>query len=223
MNSDLEIKIHYHFIDETLLTTALTHRSASAHNNERLEYLGDAILNAVIADALFHQFPKAHEGALSRLRASLVSGEALAKLAREFNLGHYLHLGLGEIHAGGATRTSILSCALEAIVGAMYLDNGYLAAKKTVLTWYHTILHSLSDPEKHKDPKTQLQELLQAQHLDLPLYEITSITGEAHNQQFTILCKALGESISAQGASRRKAEQSAAELMLKKLKALKHD
>lgn len=212
---EIQEKIHYQFIDSKLLITALTHSSAASEHNERLEYLGDGILNAIIADILYHRFPNLREGELSRLRATLVSGETLATLAKQFELGQYLHLGPGEIQSGGAARTSILSCALEAIIGAIYLDAGYLTTQKMIQLWYQSLLNHLIEPEKLKDPKTQLQEFLQAKHLDLPIYEIVATTGKAHERQFTVVCKILNKQVSATGASRRKAEQAAASAMLK--------
>ncbi|MDX1901066.1 MAG: ribonuclease III [Gammaproteobacteria bacterium] len=217
MNKTLQKKLNYHFTDKKLLDIALTHRSADVHNNERLEYLGDAIVNAIIAEALYHQLPKAQEGHLSRLRATLINRDRLAELAREFELGKYVHLGQGEINAGGAERDSILSCAMEAIVGAIYLDSDYKTVQAVVMVWYEPLLNSLSHPEKHKDPKTRLQELLQAQGADLPVYEISSVSGEAHQQIFTIMCKALDKTVTAEGTSRRRAEQAAADKMLKSI------
>jgi len=218
MNQTLQQKIQYDFVNLELLITALTHSSASSENNERLEYLGDAILNAIIAELLFNKFPKSREGELSRWRASLVSGEALAQLARQFDLGKYLKLGPGEINTGGADRKSILSCAIEAIIGAIYLDSDYSSIKKVIQIWYQDLLESLNELEKHKDSKTKLQEFLQAKHLELPNYAISEITGEAHQRNFKVTCKVLNFTTEAAGSSRRQAEQVAAELMLNKLK-----
>lgn len=194
---------------------ALTHRSMHSQNNERLEFLGDSIVNFVIAEALFHEQENAKEGELSRLRASLVKGETLAQLAREFNLGDYLLLGSGELKSGGMHRDSILADAMEAIIAAMYCDAGMELCKEKIKQWFTSRLKNISSL-KTKDPKTRLQEYLQGRGYDLPDYEVLAIEGEAHAQQFTVSCKVdkLKLNTVGKGGSRRKAEQEAAENML---------
>lgn len=210
----------YTFHNPELLTTALTHRSCGVNHNERLEFLGDSIVNFVIAEALFNQFLTASEGELSRWRASLVNREALADLAKQLKLGEHLLLGPGELRSGGQYRESILSCAMEAIIGAIYLDAGFEAAKNRIMHWYQEKLSKLLSAAEHKDPKTVLQEFLQAKRLPLPVYSVDKITGEAHQQTFYVKCHIEGsEKISVgQGTSRRRAEQDAAQTMLGLLK-----
>ncbi len=201
----------YEFRDTQLLAEALTHRSATGRNNERLEFLGDAILNFVIAAELFRSYPQASEGELSRLRANLVKGDTLAKLARELTLGDYLRLGGGELKSGGFRRTSILADALEAIFGAVYLDSDFETCRGLILGLYRNRLAELPAVDELKDPKTRLQEHLQARQQALPIYNVLAISGEAHAQSFTVECNISGilRTI-AVGASRRKAEQEAA-------------
>jgi ribonuclease III len=209
-------KLHYKFQDESLLRAALTHRSVHGENNERLEFLGDSLLNCIIALAIYQHYPTAKEGELSRLRASLVKGETLAILAQQFELNKYIRLGPGELRSGGAQRESILADALEAIIGAIYLDSDFQVCKELVLSWFADRL-SLSDiSDNLKDPKTLLQEYLQAQKLPLPLYTILSVTGEAHAQMFHIECRVpdLNQVAAGIGRSRRKAEQEAARKLL---------
>ncbi|RKF18606.1 ribonuclease III [Alginatibacterium sediminis] len=217
--SRLQKVIGYQFNNEQLLDQALTHRSANSHHNERLEFLGDAILSWVIADALYHGFPEQAEGDLSRMRATLVRGRTLAKIALEFELGDYLRLGPGEMKSGGHRRESILADCVEAILGAVYLDSDAITAQTLVLQWYKQRLQEIEPGASQKDPKTRLQELLQAQGLALPIYEVVAIKGEAHNQEFTVSCRveSLKDEIKAKSTSRRKAEQKAAELVLEKL------
>lgn len=210
----------YTFRDPALRDSALTHRSAGGVNNERLEYLGDAVLGLVIAEALYRRYPRASEGELSRLRASLVRKQTLAELARDLNLGEFLHLGSGELKSGGFRRDSILADALEAIFGAVYLDGGFAASAALIQTLYAERLGSLPDePLALKDPKTQLQEYLQGRQLNLPNYEVVSMRGEAHDQIFEVECRiaALTRSTRAHGSSRRRAEQQAAQQMLEQL------
>ncbi len=217
---ELSTILNYHFQDEGLLQLALTHRSKGGKHNERLEFLGDAIVGVVTAEALFYQFPEATEGELSRWRAVLVNRESLGELARRFDLGSYLYLGPGEIKSGGDNRDSILSCAMEAVIGAIYLDAGYEKTRSCLLGWYKPLLASLSNSaSSHKDPKTLLQELVQARHLPLPIYEIVSVEGAAHKQIFIISCLVEGvpEKTIGKGSSRRRAEQAAAEAMLEVL------
>lgn len=212
----LQQAINYHFEDVNLLHAALTHRSVRGNNNERLEFLGDSVINFIIAAEIYAMFPRAREGDMSRLRASLVKGETLAKVAKEFNLSEYLILGIGEQKSGGAYRASILADAVEAIIGAIYLDSDFETCQQKVLTWFADRLKNSSLKKNLKDPKTLLQEYLQAHKFPLPSYEIVKITGEAHAQTFYISCKVTGiETITEGiGASRRKAEQDAAEQLL---------
>ncbi|MCU1715931.1 ribonuclease III [Pseudomonas sp. 5P_3.1_Bac2] len=208
----LERKLGYTFKDQDLMVLALTHRSFAGRNNERLEFLGDAILNFVAGEALFQRFPMAREGQLSRLRARLVKGETLAILARGFDLGDYLRLGSGELKSGGYRRESILADALEALIGAIYLDTGMESARERVLAWLTTELESLTLVDTNKDPKTRLQEFLQSRGCELPRYEVVDIQGEPHCRTFVVECQVslLHEKTLGQGASRRIAEQVAA-------------
>lgn len=216
MNDTLAKKLKYQFKDDQLLTSALTHRSRGGQHNERLEFLGDAVVNFVIADALYQQYTSATEGELSRWRATLVNRDALADLAKEFDLGAHLLLGPGEMRSGGQERHSILSCAMEAVIGAIYLDGGFDAVRECIMIWYEALLASLSSAASHKDPKTLLQEYLQSQRLPLPVYTVEAIEGEAHQQSFIVSCQVEGmdEKTLGRGTSRRRAEQEAAQLML---------
>ena len=213
----LQRALEYQFRDESLLTLALTHRSKSSSNNERLEFLGDAILGFVVADLLYSQFDSAPEGNLSRFRASLVKKETLASLAREFNLGDFLLLGSGELKSGGFRRDSILADAMEAIFGAMYLDSGLDSVRDLIEKSLSPRLAKLSAETDLKDPKTRLQEFLQARHLGLPVYEVINTCGDEHNQSFEVSCEVPGLADTAKGVgnSRRKAEQAAAKQALK--------
>ncbi|ARS49825.1 MULTISPECIES: ribonuclease III [Pseudomonadaceae] len=210
--SRLERKLGYSFKDQDLMILALTHRSFAGRNNERLEFLGDAILNFVAGEALFERFPQAREGQLSRLRARLVKGETLAVLARGFELGEYLRLGSGELKSGGFRRESILADALEALIGAIYLDAGMDAARERVLDWLSGELDGLTLIDTNKDPKTRLQEFLQSRACELPRYEVVDIQGEPHCRTFMVECQValLNEKTLGQGGSRRIAEQVAA-------------
>lgn len=210
--------IDYQFKDPALLESALTHRSAGRRNNERLEFLGDAVLGMVIAEALYNKFPTASEGDLSRLRANLVRGETLSKMATALQLGDYLTLGPGELKSGGFRRHSILADAYEAILGAIYLDGGFKVCQRYILTQFAQRLDKVSPESISKDPKTRLQEYLQSRRIPLPDYRVTSIDGEAHAQMFTVECHVEGFStVSASEASRRKAEQLAAAKILESL------
>ncbi len=202
----------YQFKDPQLIVQALTHRSIGSKNNERLEFLGDAILGCVIADELFQRFPKATEGELTRLRASLVKGDTLAMIGRELNLGDCLILGSGELKSGGFRRDSILACGVEAILGAVYVDGGFDACKGLILRLYKQRLETVSPEAADKDPKTRLQELLQSRKQALPVYELMAVEGESHDQVFRIICRAdgLNEPVRGKGTSRRRAEQDAA-------------
>lgn len=219
-NKDLSDAIGYKFINGNLLHQALTHRSFGATHNERLEFLGDSILNLVIAEALFEKFPSAREGDLSRLRASLVKGDTLAEVAREFGVGDHLRLGDGELRSGGQERSSILADALEAIIGAIFLDSGFEVARKIVRQWFSVRMINMSLSIDEKDPKTLLQELLQGRKKSLPVYEVTNVEGESHAQIFTVSCSVayLALETSGAGSNRRAAEKEAAEKMLALLK-----
>jgi len=204
------------FNDSEQLQQALTHRSAGSQNNERLEYLGDAILNFVIAEDLFTRFPQVKEGKLSRLRASLVKGVTLAEIARELNLGEVLILGPGELKSGGYRRESILADTVEAIFGALYLDSGLEVVKILILRLYDERLVSIDVNEVVKDPKTRLQELLQSRKQPLPIYSVDEVKTATNQPEFEASCQIslLGKVVIAQGSSHRKAEQKAAERAL---------
>jgi ribonuclease-3 len=218
----LNSRLHYEFSSPELLTQALTHRSVQGGNNERLEFLGDAVLDTVISELVFRRLPRASEGELSRLRSALVKDSTLATLARQLEVGKYLILGPGEKKAGGHRRGSILADALEAIFGAVYLDAGYAAAERVIIEAFGERLEDLPDAADLRDPKTRLQELLQARKIELPAYEVTDISGEAHRQTFGVTCTvpAVGLQSQGSGASRRDAEQAAAGSMLDQLERL---
>jgi ribonuclease-3 len=213
----LQQRLGCRFADNGLLIRALTHRSVGSENNERLEYLGDAVLSFVVAEMLFEAHPEASEGELSRYRASLVSGDALGAVALELGLGELLNLGEGERKSGGKRRASILADALEALVGAVYVDQGLDAARAVAARLLQRRLEELPGVSELKDAKTRLQEWLQGRGLGLPEYKVLEITGEPHEQLFRIRCD-IGElaiAAEAQGSSRRRAEQEAASLVLK--------
>ncbi|MFC6632150.1 ribonuclease III [Microbulbifer taiwanensis] len=207
----LSRRLGYSFERRDLLELALTHRSHGSRNNERLEFLGDSILGFTIGAALFEQFPQGREGQLSRLRAQLVSGETLAKLAREMEIGDCLRLGEGEMKSGGFRRASILADAVEALIGAIYLDAGLETARERVLAWFAPRLQKQS-LETAKDPKTRLQEWLQARQKPLPEYQVVDIAGAEHSQQFVVECKVSGlnEPVRGKAGNRRAAEKAAA-------------
>jgi ribonuclease-3 len=209
-------QIGVEFNDISLLKQALTHRSAANQNNERLEFLGDAVLGYVIAGQLFSSFPQADEGVLSRLRATLVNQSSLATFAREMNLRDFLVLGSGELKSGGFNRDSILSDAFEAIIGAILLDQGIDTCREWILTKFDSAIQKLSATDWKKDPKTCLQELLQSRGLDLPSYSLLAMEGQPHMQQFSIECRTVLLPLPArgEGTSRKRAEQQAAETML---------
>ena len=211
--------IGYEFNDRGVADRALTHRSAGSINNERQEYLGDALLGFIIADLLYHRFPEADEGELSRLRASLVKRETLAGVARRLDLGQYLSLGPGELRSGGQSRDSILADALEALLAAIYLDGGYEQARRIILELFHELVSQLNLGGPQKDPKTRLQEHLQARGWSLPSYQIIDISGEQHLQSFRVECRIDELQVTAVGTgnSRRKAEQAAADQLLEQL------
>lgn len=222
-NNELSVLVRqlgYVFNNVSLLEEALTHRSVGSHNNERLEFLGDGILNFVIADELFRRLPHLREGDLSRLRASLVNGGMLADIARELNLGDYLKLGTGELKSGGFRRSSILADAVESIIGAVYCDSDFGTCRDLILKLFEKKLDNLPDVDSLKDAKTRLQELLQSRQLSLPEYEVVSITGKAHAQIFHIECRIaeLDCVAKGEGGSRRKAEQVAADVAFEEIK-----
>lgn len=208
--------LHYRFEDAGLLNQALTHRSATGRNNERLEFLGDAVLDLVISDAVYRARPEAPEGDLSRLRSSLVKEKTLAALAAELGVGDYLILGSGEKKTGGHRRESILADALESIVGAVFLDGGIEAATEIIERVFAQRLDDLPAADQLRDPKTRLQEWLQGRGRGLPEYELVNISGQAHRQMFEVSCSVDETASVTHGTSttRRKAEQKAAAEML---------
>lgn len=205
-------RLGYTFGDERLLVLALSHRSVGSQNNERLEYLGDAVLGCVIAEELYQRFPGEGEGTLSRLRAHLVKGESLAALARDLELGDNLNLGQGELRSGGIRRDSILAGALEAIIGAVHLDGGVDASRALILKVFAQRLAGLTVEKARKDPKTRLQELLQSGGGGLPEYRLVDTQGSPPSQEFYVTCQVPGiaKPLEGRGGSRRKAEQDAA-------------
>lgn len=215
----LQSALGYSFSDPELMNLALTHRSVGGRNNERLEFLGDSIVNHIIAEAIYQKFPSAREGDMSRMRASLVKGDTLAELARELELGEHLILGSGERKSGGQRRGSILADALEAIIGAILLDSDVDRCRRCVLNWFEQRLSQLNLDSNDKDPKTRLQEYLQGRSRPLPEYELLGVLGDDHNQQFRIACRMSGPTMEVEGSgsSRRKAEQNAAESALERL------
>jgi len=219
VTKNLQKMIGYTFNQKKILEQALTHRSASAIHNERLEFLGDSILSFVITNELYINFPTVNEGDMSRMRATLVRGKTLVEIANEFNLGQYLQLGQGELKSGGIRRESILANTVEAIIGGVFLDSNINIIKNLILKWYRHRLKKLNPNHTQKDSKTRLQEYLQSKHLPLPSYFVTNVFGESHNQIFTINCKisTIKSNIIGIGKSRRKAEQSAAQSALYKL------
>lgn len=218
----LSKKIGYTFNEPSLLIQALTHRSAKGEHNERLEFLGDSILGFVIAEALFEQFPKHDEGDLTRMRSSLVKGVTLAELGRDFNLGEHLILGPGELKSGGHRRESILEDAIEAIIGAVYLDSNIKRCKTLILSWFAKRLGDIKPGNEQKDPKTRLQEYLQGRKIALPVYDVIDTSGQSHNQQFVVRCltEVIDKEVIAKGTSRRKAEQAAAQQVLALLESM---
>lgn len=213
-------RLGYQFSDSDLLKQALTHRSASSVNNERLEFLGDAVLGLSIARALYDQKPDVREGGLSRFRAGLVRRETLAELAQEIDLGVHIEMGSGERRSGGNQRTSVLANALEAIIGAISLDGGFVAASDVLLHIYSERLANLPDESELIDPKTRLQEYLQGQQLPPPEYSLADVGGAEHARTFRVYCRipAFDLEVSGNGTSRRRAEQDAATAAVEKLK-----
>lgn len=216
----LQRAIGYRFDDRALLERALTHRSFGVPNNERLEFLGDSVLNGVISIALFERFEHLREGELSRLRASLVCQDGLHRVARELDLGEYLRLGEGELKSGGFRRPSILADALEAVFAAVFLDRGFDAAKGVIDRIFAPHVGAINPERSSKDPKTALQEWLQGRKLPLPAYSMVRVLGEAHAQEFEVACEvsALKLRTTGRGSSRRAAEQQAAEHALAQLR-----
>jgi len=216
----IEKILNYHFNDNSLLELALTHRSFQGKNNERLEFLGDSILNFIIAELLFKKFNLLPEGDLSRLRSQLVKSETLSEIGILLQLGDYLILGEGELKSSGWRRPSILADSVEAIIGAVFIDGGISAASNLILSWFKDKIDLINPNNIQKDSKSVLQELLQGKKIPLADYNIVSIEGEAHCQHFRVSCSIpkLGLSIEGEGSSRKIAEQSAAEEILKKLK-----
>lgn len=208
--------LHYRFEDPGLFTQALTHRSAGGPNNERLEFLGDAVLDFVISDAVYKARPQASEGDLSKLRSSLVKDTTLAAIAADIDLGEHLVLGSGEKKTGGHRRESILADALEALFGAVFLDSGFRSAKDMIDHVFTDRLDALPDADELRDPKTRLQELMQARKMSLPDYDLVSVRGKAHMQVFEVTCTISETSSVTRGESttRRRAEQKAAADML---------
>ncbi len=218
-HSDEWLKEHfgYRFKNKELLEAALTHRSADRRHNERLEFLGDSVLSAVISDVLFQAVPDATEGELSRIRASLVNGQTLGEIASGLALGVHLNLGSGELKSGGFRRPSILADALEAVLGAIYLDGGYDAAAASIHRIFCHRLDRLPSGDDLKDPKTRLQEYLQARGQALPNYSVLATRGEPHDRTFSVVCDADEYSANGVGKSRRQAEQDAARCLLEQL------
>jgi ribonuclease III len=212
----LERSFGHVFAASSLPGTALTHRSAGADHNERLEFLGDSILNCAVARLLYDAHPDADEGALSRLRASLVNGETLAQVAADLGLGEYLRLGAGELKSGGFRRATILADALEAMLGAIFLDAGFDAAAAAVARIIAPKMAQLPGADALKDPKTRLQEVLQGRGISLPTYTLTAVAGDPHAQIFSVTCEVamFGVAAVGEGASRRRAEQLAASKLL---------
>ena len=215
----LEKVIGYSFSDEALFNQALTHRSFSDVNNERLEFLGDAILNYVIASELYDRFPRATEGEMSRLRARLVKRQTLADVAREIELGKLLKMGSGELKTGGFDRSSTLSDALEAVFGAIIMDSDVASASACIRRLFEERLDNLSTDDLQKDAKSRLQEFLQGQGQSVPDYVLVGSYGKSPNQEFEVECQSdqLRSPVIARGTSIRRAEQEAAELALKEL------
>lgn len=219
VNTRLQRALGYQFRNPQLLDLALTHRSAGGQNNERLEFLGDSILNHIIAEDLYRRFPKSREGEMSRMRASLVKGDTLAELARELELGDYLCLGIGERKSGGHRRSSILADAFEAVIGALLLDSDVEQCRDCVLSLFGTRLQALVVGADNKDAKTRLQEHLQGRNRPLPEYILIDVQGEAHDQQFQVSCRLREPSLEVKGcgSSRRRAEQEAAQSALQRI------
>ena len=218
-HASLEERLGHRFSDARLLEQALTHRSRGADNNERLEFLGDGVLGCAVADELYGRYPQLSEGKLTRLRASLVREETLAEVGKALGMDRLLRLGEGELAAGPEPRPSILADAVEAVLGAVFLDGGYAAARSVVLAVFGAHLDRLDPERPAKDAKTRLQELLQARHRRLPEYRVVGVEGEAHRQSFRVECSVEGLDLRATGTgtSRQRAEQQAARALLELL------
>jgi ribonuclease-3 len=218
-HASLEERLGHRFSDARLLEQALTHRSRGADNNERLEFLGDGVLGCAVADELYTRYPRLSEGKLTRLRASLVREETLAEVGKALGMDRLLRLGEGELAAGPEPRPSILADAVEAVLGAVFLDGGYAAARGAVLTVFGAHLDRLDPERPAKDAKTRLQELLQARYRRLPEYRVVGVEGQAHRQSFQVECSIEGLDLRATGTgtSRQRAEQQAARAMLELL------
>ena len=215
----MQVEVGYHFSDIQLLELALTHRSVSSNNNERLEFLGDSLINHVVAEHVYRKFPRISEGPLSRIRAALVRRESLAELGVNLKIGEYLLLGTGECKSGGRHRKSILADAVEAVVGAIYIDGGFEIAREIILVLYSTKFSAMSEDLAEKDSKTRIQEYTQAKGLELPIYELESVSGDAHQPMYHVVCKINGSGQIGRGSaqSRQEAEQIAASLILSAL------
>ena len=215
----LQDRLQYQFSDQQLLTLALSHRSCGSNNNERLEFLGDAVLGVTISSFLFQRFPEAREGDLSRIRSQIVRAESLAEIARNLDLGPELLLGPGEIKSGGHRRDSILGDTVEALIGAVYRDAGMAAAEACIHNWFGEQLEAVTLDMPVKDAKTSLQEWLQARGKPLPEYQVVKTEGEDHSRLYTMSCKiaAVEAAAEATASSRRKAEQLVAEKLLQEL------
>ncbi len=218
MNDLDQFQVHlgYHFIDVSLLQLALTHRSAGKNNNERLEFLGDSLINHVVAEYIYTKFPNISEGPLSRMRAALVKREALADLGFDLHIGKYLFLGDGEGKSGGRNRKSIVADAVEALMGGVFIDGGYEIARRIILGLYAKKILAMAEDLAEKDSKTKIQEYTQAKGLKLPLYELESVTGEAHQPMYHVVCRINGSQHVGRGSalSRQEAEQMAASSVL---------
>ncbi len=218
----LQKNIDYSFNNIDLLKQALTHRSVSKKNNERLEFLGDSVLGSIISRELYQRFPSIDEGQLSRLRSHMVRGQTLAKLAKQINLSEQLILGQGELKSGGFRRESIQADAFEAVLGAIFLDSDYLTVNKVILKLYKELLDEANPDDSHKDFKTQLQEALQKRGSDLPQYDLIKTSGKDHNAVFYVRCSLTNENIKVEKSSKsiKRAEQACAEVILEKLSIL---
>jgi ribonuclease-3 len=213
VTSAIESKIGYHFHSRNLLHQALTHRSHGVPHNERLEFLGDSVLNCVIARLLYERFPELPEGDLSRVRANLVNQQSLFEVASSLTLGEHVLLGQGELLSGGSSRPSILADTLEALLGAVFVDTGFDSVSQVITSLFSPVISKLDPAAVDKDPKTRLQELLQGKRLPLPVYAVVDVSGEAHDQLFRVECTVASMNIRTfgEGTSRRAAEQDAAQ------------
>ncbi len=216
---EIEARIGYKFRQRRLIEQALTHRSHGVKHNERLEFLGDSVLNCAVASVIYDRHPDLREGELSRVRASIVCQDSLRRVAEEIGISGLIRLGPGEIKSGGRMRASILADAVEGVIGAVYLDGGFDAALNVICRIFAPLLDAVAPGEDAKDPKTLLQEYLQRKRIALPLYQVTATSGPAHAREFVVECQIpkLGVSVSGAGTTRRAAEQAAADLAFKKV------